>query len=894
MPDYHIGVVKFFSYSVEESYGYVRFYPENTNTPNDKRFTSECIYRAFRKDDVVYFADEVIFLEDEFRFEQRCQIYHLSNDIRIPWKELLGYVTNGFTVYNDKSGNSVNILNPFLEHISPEEFNNLICVLHGFETRERVLDNDSIADLLVDKGSVFFEDKSISQDSRCILKGLLDIIFKTAVDNNKYRRIKRVLSAYYYPSYYSALANKINDLIDQPSDLYIFVKGLFEEDACFFDEIERISNVSFYKEIHIILAALKNDISIIGDADYKCGTDNFHCILKCLSDNEFLFLGKCLNEIDDFFISTYCRELRERSDIFRSYTADSRRVFLFLVETRKDDVISSLIRESGGNDDFLISCSPYYPRFSDDIKRDYLQSLTSTKRTIDVLTTSAYTSAPSIADVLSIDVFYKRHPELWLQSDLILGEDARQFVLFRERGLINDISISTKKRIISNPNHDDDARLESLYILFSDNKTRIEAFLHEYMRDDTTLSNLYFIKKIEREIAKNCIILGINGNMTKAYGLGYVHSFGDVISVVDGDNIRDIIKSKEIVIGYDIRDRLKTYGEFEKDNFFEEKIWDTLAIQILLYPNSTSFTLQAYFDKKDDNHVCGSIKTLFLTQVYMILGDKDRFDRVKPYLPKFLIGLFETTVNLPDETFKKYDDINANLFYEPDSRPSVDVSNDYEGLIIVSKQYWQSDFLLSNSCYFIDSKDNDLDIYNHLDLEKLKECYHNPKDIYEGCLLMVVKEYIDNNWEINISQIPRLIRKHIGDETLSNYVLKNNESGIVCISPYDMLNPELRKREFNNIIIFKKSFLPMPVDLAEEEVFQILSRVDDYDQDKRYIPLLDKHLNPIIKKESYMQYWPTRVEPNVFRIIRQISWDDLETYIKKRFPGAKITLNEIS
>lgn len=785
---------------------------------------------------------------------------------------------------------------------------------------------DSIADLLIDNESDIFREDIPFKCKRITLE-LLNYTFQKAINSNRLTHINRELLKYDTPEceWQAELINRINCLVTAPNELFICVKDLFTENLNILEHLNEVNGIYLYKEVLLAIAVVKKDISLLTGtySTYLYDTeDGLSKFLSYFNEEHFKFLKDYINKFDTLFNSAYYNVIVNKwasNSYLDLPLSDGRPILRFLIDTEENHTIALIINKLVDKNDFFISCAQYYPLFCDDLKRIYIQALASKERDIEIFTRPTYRLRSSIASILSNDDFYKNHPNLEIRTEMIRGRSAQQFVDLKKIGLITNFSTSTIIGILNSLTNFED-QLTALKLLFNEDKKEMRYFVSKNLNGTTFASEFFrrerhdILNEIYREINDNSVIFDIEGEAEKGSGWEYAYSnaqeYKEII-LVKGDHLidntqwkhlEDIIQNNKIIVGHNIREwdfklltkRNKKFGPVSK---YHRYIWDTLEIEILLNPSRQSFALNAENGHNADKDVQAN-KILFWEQVYMILEDKFLFYKVKKYLPEYFIKFINEYLDiiyLPGNESKHNQQRHEKVFYTPSLINLSDLQFKDSTLIISHKKNWASIFQKCSTCFFIDPE-NSLDEYNRLDIKKIQKQYSKPRNIYEASLLAIVNDFSSEGHDLNIFQIPKLVREHIGDDSLRKYVLPHNASNIVCIAPHNIREIEKNKYRFSNIVIFNEYYLPVTehIQNLENKAFQIVSTIEDFSQKTRHISLNDDNLALLnIKKVPYLQYWLTQIEPNIFRLIHQISIKELLVHLKQLFPDTDLSTIDI-
>lgn len=128
MSNIHIAIVKF--YDKKKEFGYII-----SNSDKDIRFSKDNLSDR----NYIPIQDSVVFYT---KVNRKLLISKPSDKLKVPWNEILLYANKSFSVYNDKSEQSVDILEPLLKGITNEEIQNLLSSIRNIISGKTISEED--------------------------------------------------------------------------------------------------------------------------------------------------------------------------------------------------------------------------------------------------------------------------------------------------------------------------------------------------------------------------------------------------------------------------------------------------------------------------------------------------------------------------------------------------------------------------------------------------------------------------------------------------------------------------------------------------------------------------------------------------------------------------------
>lgn len=196
MSNIHIAIVKF--YDKKKEFGYII-----SNSDNDIRFSKDNLSDR----NYIPIQDSVVFYT---KVNRKLLISKPSDKLNAPWNEILLYANKSFSVYNDKSEQSVNILEPLLKGITNEEIQNLLSSIRNIISGKTISEEDKDKILIGPTMEILFT-KVLSLSGSSIITHrcednilfLLDSICKRLIvsQNGFNNFINEVEQAFIYPDW---------------------------------------------------------------------------------------------------------------------------------------------------------------------------------------------------------------------------------------------------------------------------------------------------------------------------------------------------------------------------------------------------------------------------------------------------------------------------------------------------------------------------------------------------------------------------------------------------------------------------------------------------------------------------------------------------------------------
>lgn len=414
-------------------------------------------------------------------------------------------------------------------------------------------------------------------------------------------------------------------------------------------------------------------------------------------------------------------------------------------------------------------------------------------------------------------------------------------------------------------------------------------------------------KNLETFISNNSIIFDIEGDANTGVGWEYAYLRKQKLVSKPSENHRlsdkqwsileNAISESSVVVGHNIKEwdyKLlnKRNSKFHISDELIQKSWDTMQVEMLLYPFRSSYALDAVEGHIARNDVAAT-NDLFKLQLLAILYDESTFDRLKDYLPVSIVSQIEENraiIYAANWDHEPLDNRNR-YFYAPAkvSLPEFKVDRNKSLLIIAPREYWPAIFKEFDACFY--SPDDGLNEFGILDINKIIDDYKESKSFDEYALYVLAKECKGQKVKLNINTIPPKIRFGISDKKLMYYVLDDDNSDIICMEPDNLVHYCSRESpdQFDQIaLLLNDTQLPKAVAhmMSDDDVKELIISRGDYSVFKRYFDVDADKLPDVKEKITVRNLWFTQLEPGRFALNSDVSVSKVKKELKCKFPNA--------